>query len=96
MRNTVSYEWDYLDTDENGDIQEHNHADKLSMFNESDRTQTLELVRDAGNEIDGLNERTFAAVKDGQLPLYFNDAYGNPIHLVPKRFHAELAKHLNK
>lgn len=106
MRNTVSYEWDYEQIDEHGDIIEHNHADTLQEFNtefvsnlfHEGATRALELVliRDTGNETDGLQERTFAYVKDGQLPEYFKDGAGCEIHKVPARFRVELSKYLAK
>lgn len=96
MRNTVSYEWDYERTDEHGDILDHNHADRLSQFAIEDITDSLVLVRDLGNENEGLQERTFAYVKDNKLPEYFTDGAGNPIHKVPKRFNEELKTYLNK
>ena len=53
------------------------------------------LVRDEGNEIDGLTDRYWAYVKGGKLPEYFSDSMGVPIKIkVPKRFHAILNQYL--
>lgn len=96
MRNQIRYEWDYETWDDNNDIIDHYHADKLADFKPDDVTAHLCLIRDAGNEINGMEERTWAYVKDGQLPEYFSDAFGALVHLVPKRFHKELATYLKK
>jgi hypothetical protein len=49
-------------------------------------------VRNTGNEIDGLQDRQWAYVKDGKLPVFFEDSAGNETAIkVPARFHAELA-----
>lgn len=94
MRNTIHYEWDYETVDENGDITDHNHADSLSRFTEQDRTGTLVLIRDCGNENAGLKDRTWAYVKDGLLSYHFCDSSGNPMHKVPQRFHDEFSRYL--
>lgn len=88
------YEWDYETVDVHGDVQDHNHADKLSMFTDSDKTDSLVLIRNSGNEAEGLTERYWAYVKNGKLPEYFQDSNENNICKVPARFHAELAKYV--
>lgn len=90
----TTYEWDYETVDENGDIVDHNHADQLSKFTDGDKTNTLVLVRDVESENNGLEDRTWAYVKDGKLPEYFSDARGALVYKVPQRFHAELKKYL--
>lgn len=95
MKNEVRYEWDY-ETVEDGDIIEHNHSEKLSWFKESDKTDTLVLVVDIGNERDGLTERYWAYVYDGKLPEYFTDSYNEPIRKVPQKYHNELRKYIQQ
>ena len=74
-----------------GDIQDHNHADKLSDFRQSEfeaeagQVTRLVLVRDG-------SVRSWACVFDGKLPIYFQDAYGENTTKVPQRFHKELAR----
>ena len=88
------YEWDYETWDENGDILDHDHADKLSEFSDSRKTAHLVLVRDSGNDIDGLTDRVWAYVSGGKLPEYFTDELNNPTqYKVPQRFHKELFNH---
>jgi hypothetical protein len=95
MRNSISYEWDYETVDEFGDILDHNHADKLSQFTDQDKTDSLVLVRDEGNENEGVVNRSWAYVKEGKLPEYFKDAAGCEVSKVPKRFHLELKSYRN-
>jgi len=89
------YEWDYETVNSDGDIEDHNHADKLSQFKTSDITDSLVLIRDLGSEASGLIDRMWAYVKDGKLPEYFSDAIGLTGYKVPQRFHVELAKYLS-
>lgn len=95
MPDKVIYEWCYETTDEHGDILDNDHEDKLVNFSEGRKTNQLCLVRNEGNDIDGLNDRLWAYVKDGKLPEYFSDSMGTPIAIkVPQRFHNELNKYL--
>lgn len=91
MRNKILYEWDYETLSEDGDIIDHNHKDKLAAFTKEDITTSLVLIRDEVNDIDGLQDRTWAYVEDGKLPDYFSDAAGNTLYHVPERFKVELA-----
>jgi hypothetical protein len=45
----------------------------------------LGLVRDRGNDLEGLLDRQWAYVEDGKLPEYFDGGI-----LVPAKFHKEL------
>ncbi len=91
------YEWCYETTDENGDIIENYFADKLSEFGDNNKTDQLCLVRNEGDEINGLDDRFWAYVKDGKLPEFFSDAMGEFIGVkVPKKFHKELDIYLNR
>lgn len=94
MRNKVYYEWDIEIWEEDGeDIIDHQHDEKCPtrplLANER-----LVLVRDVGNDIEGLVDRSWAYVReDGTLPERFD--YGLPEELgvqVPKRFHEELKR----
>lgn len=90
----IAYEWCYEVTDENGDIIDSNFADKLSEFSKSEEG-VLVLVRNEGDEINGLEDRQWAYVKDGKLPLKFSDARNVEIGIdVPKRFFKELKSYL--
>jgi hypothetical protein len=92
----TNYEWDYETIDLNsGDIIDHNHANKLTDFRAEDKTDTLVLIRDSGDQIHGLQERTWAYVINNKLPEYFSDSTGIPLHKVPARFHKELADYIN-
>lgn len=91
----VLYEWDYETTDDDGDIIDHNHADKLSDFSESDKTETLVLIRDEGNADAGLTGRLWAYVIDGKLPEFFTTADGAKTgYKVPIKYRKELFRHL--
>lgn len=91
----TSYEWDIelLDA-ETGDILDHDHRDKLADFQIGDEDgSALVLVRDTGNEDDGLQDRLWAYVTDGKLPEFFSDSGGRATgYKVPQRFHREVAK----
>lgn len=96
MRNEIIYEWDIETVDEHGDIQDHDHRDKLSEYHKDDinKDTVLVLVRDRGNDEEGVLDRQWAytTIVDGKhtLPTHFEDGRGCK---VPKRFHTELAKH---
>lgn len=84
---TVTYEWDIETSDEHGDIQEHDHRDTLAERPRPlTKNDALVLVCDDDNG------RSWAYVKNGELPDHFSDAYDRPTRNVPKRFHAELEK----
>lgn len=98
----VTYEWDFesWDYDENGDVIDidHDHRDNLDGCTlehigpyEGGEIK-LVLVRNVGNENDGLTDRTWAYVVDGKLPTHFANAYDRPQTKIPQRFHHELAK----
>jgi hypothetical protein len=104
----VRYEWDVetLDaapSEANGfdpDILEHYHcetyAEALSMaahYSAEGWPNRIVLVRDVGNDLDGLTDRAWAYMKDGKLPETFSYAgasnYEDSGIAVPKRFHRE-------
>jgi hypothetical protein len=87
----VYYEWSLEYIDKRGDIIDIDFADKVADFGMSVLSARLCLVRNAGNEIDGLQDRQWAYVKDGQLPVHFEDSAANETTVkVPKRFQEEL------
>lgn len=95
MKQEALYEWDYETIDEYGDVIDHNFSNKLFFYSYIDITPVLALVRDSGNEIDGLNNRAWAYVRDGVLPDHFTDSYGCVIAKVPKRFKTEFEKYIS-
>ncbi len=97
MRSEIKYEWCYETVDEDGDIIDNDHEDVLAEFSKERETNTLVLIRDFGNEEEGLINRSWAYVKDGKLPICFSGENGEyPNQIVPKRFHLELTKYLIK
>lgn len=93
MQTKVQYEWTLEET-EDGDIIDSDFSDTLD-FNKADLAgKDLGLVRNEGNEIDGVNDRYWAYVKDGKLPEYFSDSRGEVNIKVPQRFHNELKKYI--
>lgn len=99
--NQVRYEWDMEELDPTNldpierDILDHNHADQLwKLGGLPNKNQRLVLVRDEGNDLDGLTDRLWAYVSnDWTLPEYFCDSEGKQTMVkVPARFHKELAK----
>jgi len=90
----IAYEWCF-ETVDDGDIIDSNFADKLSDFTDSDKTDTLCLVRNEGDEINGLEDRLWAYVKDGKLPEFFEDGRGKDVDVkVPLKFKNELSRFL--
>jgi hypothetical protein len=104
----VTYEWVIEGIDAWGDIEDVHHADtyvealKLAGHLRGVWPSVdVGLVRDVGNDVEGLTDRAWAYVVDGKLPETFNyggadEELGIPDQdsgiPVPKRFHAEVAK----
>lgn len=86
MNNQRRYEWSYEIVDEHGDIMDSDFADRLSEFPKTSITNTLCLVINIGNELDGVVERDHAYVENGNLP----ECFPNLGIAVPKRFIKEL------
>lgn len=89
MRNKVTYEWDLETLDEYGDIQDHDFAERLIDL--KGKEWRLVLVRDEGNELNGLANRYWAYVENGKLPECFSNATNVVNIKVPQRFHKELS-----
>lgn len=92
----IRYDWDIetIDT-ESEDILDHDHSDTLAPLLGREPLgpdKRLVLVRDRGNDLDGLQCRSWAYVENGKLPAYFTNASGNDIAKVPAKFHNELKR----
>ena len=89
MRNTIVYEWDIETVDNNGDIQDHHHSDTCFDLIKCplEKGERLVLVRNLGNDEDGLQDRQWAYVDPTGLPDFFDGGAK-----VPQRFHRELNK----
>lgn len=86
MRNVTSYEW-VVETvnPETDDIDDCWHTDSLPE--KLAANERLALVRDVGNDGDGLVDRQWAYVADGTLPEFFADAWDEPTSArVPQKF----------
>ena len=86
-----AYEWCYETWDENNDIIDNYHADRLADFSEAGKTNHLCLILNIGDEINGVEDRLWAYVENGKLPEFFSDG-GNELtgYKVPIKFHKEL------
>lgn len=94
--NKIWYEWDWETVDnETGDVLDHYHTGSRKIDNEptcEDNQHTeLVLVWNNGNDIDGLEDRSWAYVKDKQLPERFDN--GMP---VPPRFKTQLERYYSR
>lgn len=98
MKNEVAYEWDFettfINEDGETEIIDHHHSEKLADLKwmvESGVEGRIVLIRETGNEDDGLDVRQWAYPEDSILPDEFDQ--GNK---VPKRFKYEFDKFNNK
>lgn len=98
----VRYEWDVetvtdrdSDEHEEGEVLDHHHvasyAEALAYTREvepedGERFQIV-LVRDSDEHEEG---RSWAYMKDGKLPTFFEDAYSVHTAYVPDQFHDEV------
>jgi hypothetical protein len=93
---TVSIEWVVEALDPYGDIIDLLHSDtyaEAEQLAEALREEhgvevQVGLVRDRGNDVEGILDRSWAYVVNGALPVRFEP--GNV--LVPKRYHLELQR----
>jgi len=86
----ISYEWVFEESDEYGDIVDPLFGDtykSVSQYEPETKGNRVDiaLVRFDGDEGNGEDCREYAYIKDGKLPVEFDDGYR-----VPKRFHAEV------
>lgn len=91
---SIIYEWaiEYLDGD---DIVDCVHQDAFQQVAElgkrSDQPFSLVLIRDDWHPTEGLQDRSWAYLKDGKLPENFTYVLEAPSnHRVPQRFHKEV------
>ena len=98
MGNRVWYEWD-LETvyRESGDVLDHHFADRLQELPARESDQDLVLVRSVGNEHDGVADKMWAYVVNGELPKTFSVPTECGMSdcgvKVPKRFAVEFSLH---
>lgn len=102
MRDSVEWEWDVEILNEYGDIEDHHFQtsfrDCVLEDNGDESYFEIVLVRSAGNDDDGVTDRSWAYLdEDGNIPEYTSTPdsegqYVNQCHKVPKRFHAEVVK----
>ena len=95
MRNTIKYEWTLEEID-NGDVVDSYFSDTLTFDkNLLGMNTLLGLVRNEGNENDGVTDRLWAYVKNSKLPEYFSNADGQQVgYKVPVKYHNELKTYL--
>ncbi len=95
MRNKVEYEWCYETIDKHGDVIDSDCENRLQDFQDNRKTKTLCLVRNEGNQDDGLQDRLWAYIKDGKLPECFSNELGYEMleMKVPQRFQKEFDKY---
>lgn len=99
MQTKVEYEWTIEEIDaESGDIIDSSFSDDLNFWTKEDWDgKDLGLVRNEGNEDDGLEDRYWAYVKDGKLPEFFTDSMGEFTGIkVPQKFHLQLSSYFKK
>ena len=98
---TITYEWDIEEVDrESGDILDHNHGSSLAWLIPNagaiihQGRGDLVLVRNEGNNLDGLIDRCWAYAQGYELPQYFSASDGSETDIkVPQRFHREIKRH---
>lgn len=87
MPNKVFYEWSVETIDEFGDIEDSSFYDTIEEVPTLEDNQRLCLVRNEGNDDEGLTHRLWAYVKDGKLPEYFSDSNECEVgYKVPLKF----------
>lgn len=90
MIDELSYEWEAQEIDANGDIQDLDYSEDLAELLARRPSRTFCLVRQTGNDDDGVNTREWAYLDlfDGfELEEEFTDG-----RRVPKKFHAVVAR----
>lgn len=87
MPNKVIYEWAVETVDEFGDIENSSFYDTIEEVPTLEDNQRLCLVRNEGNDVEGLTLRLWAYVVDGKLPEYFSDSNDCEVaYKVPKKY----------
>lgn len=90
----ISYEWVFEEYDKNGDIVDPLFSETLwqALQNTPDNpnnTVGIALVKNIGDNEEGLTSREYAYLKNNKLSDEFDDGYK-----IPKRFHDEVIKNL--
>lgn len=88
----VSYEWCREYVDQYDDILDHDHSERLADIVEQRTVRDavssrVTLIRDQGNDEDGLLERGYAYPVDGVMPSVFDCG-----HKVPAKYLKEWDK----
>jgi hypothetical protein len=86
----VGYEWTIEAVDEYGDIQDNDHRDSLKKSRESAeffKSQgwskvEIGLVRNVGDDVDGLQDRQWAYLEDDKLPIKFDGGAKVPVRFL--------------
>lgn len=87
MANKVIYEWSVETVNEFGDIENCYFYDTIQEVPTLENNQRLCLVRNEGNDNEGLTYRLWAYVLNGKLPEYFSDANDCEVgYKVPLKF----------
>lgn len=91
MRTLITYEWSREIEDENGEIIDSTFEDNLFDL---PTDGNLVLIRNEGNENEGVTARYWAYINNNILPEYFTNSYGNNTgYKVPNKFINELQKY---
>ena len=85
----ITYEWCLEYLDENGDIEDHHHADSLAELVPKPEGTDLCLIRYSGNEDEGIVDKWYAYESGGILAANFEEGGQPP---VPKKYLAEFAR----
>ena len=106
-KNQIYYEWCIESVvRETGDIEDLNFVDSFAaallgrqtekaplLLNDYEYDYDIVLVRNEGNDAEGVTGRLWAYVEGGVLPEFFANASGNATTVkVPKKYHTELEK----
>jgi hypothetical protein len=86
----VTYEWEWVVFDDEGDIVEVSYGDPGELCVMPGMT-LHSLVKNYGNDVDGIQDRSWAYVDDGVLPQEFEDGTR-----VPAKLLAEFARVMGK
>lgn len=87
----ISYEWT-VEVMQDGDIVDSSFYDNFADIPADDFTNNdIGLVRNEGNEMQGVVNRYWAYLKDGKLPEYFTNELGESVNIkIPAKYHAEI------
>lgn len=89
---TVRYEWDVETVDEHDDIIDHFfQKDYAGVLEELAKDDCPGLIKRAVLVRDDDKGRSWAYLEDGELPEYFENAYGEEAAKVPAKFIREVA-----